>query len=88
MPGRGRLVERSFVLTVLTLVLMTPPIIVIFNVPVLVFGIPLLHVYCFVVWLLAIIAGAWLAVALRRDEAMEENQAGEGAPPGPGPGQR
>ena len=88
MPGKGRLVERSFVLTVLTLVLLTPPIVVIFNVPVLVFGIPLLHVYCFAVWLLAIVAGARLAIALQRDEAMEERQHGEGTLPGPGPGER
>lgn len=68
MPGRGRLVERSFVLTLLTLVLLTPPIIAIFNVPVLILGVPLLHVYCFAVWLAAIVAGARLAAGLRRDD--------------------
>lgn len=68
MPGRGRLVERSFVLTLLTLVLLTPPIIAIFNVPVLVLGVPLLHVYCFAVWLAAIVAGARLAARLGRDD--------------------
>jgi len=86
MPGRGRLVERSFVLTLLTLVLLTPPIIAIFNVPVLILGVPLLHLYCFAVWLLAIVAGARLAAALRRDEAMAA-RLGEGAPPEPGPGE-
>jgi hypothetical protein len=68
MPGRGRLVERSFVLTLLTFVLLTPPIIAIFNVPVLVLGVPLLHVYCFGVWLAAIVVGARLAAGLRRDD--------------------
>ena len=29
--------------------------------PALVFGIPLLHVYCFAVWLIAIACGGWLA---------------------------
>ncbi len=69
MPGRGRLVDRSFVLTVLAFVLLTPPIVTIFNVPVLVLGVPLLHVYCFAVWLVAIVAGARLAAGLRREEA-------------------
>lgn len=86
MPGRGRLAERSLVLTVLTFVLLTPPIIIIFNVPVLVFGVPLLHLYCFAVWLLAIVAGARLAAGLRREGEMAA-QPGEGAPPEPGPGE-
>lgn len=85
MRGRGRLAERSLVLTVLTFVLLTPPIITIFNVPVLVFGVPLLHLYCFAVWLLAIVAGARLAAALRRDEATAA-QLGEGATSEPGEG--
>jgi hypothetical protein len=86
MPGRGRLVERSFVLTLLTLVLLAPPIIAIFNVPVLILGVPLLHLYCFAVWLVAIVAGARLAAALRRDEARAA-RLGEGAPPEAGPGE-
>ena len=46
-PGRARLRpdgRRRFFL-------LTPPILVIFDAPVLIFGIPLLHVYCFAVWL-------------------------------------
>lgn len=71
MPGRGRLADRSFVLTVATLILLTPPIVTIFNVPRLIFGVPLLHVYCFGVWLAAILAGARLAARLRREEETE-----------------
>ncbi len=63
MPVRtgGRLADRAFVLPVIAFFLLTPPILTIFNAPMFVFGIPLLHVYCFAVWLLAIAGGGWLA---------------------------
>ncbi len=57
----GRLTDRALVLPILAFFLLTPPILSIFNAPALVFGIPLLHVYCFVVWLIAIACGGWLA---------------------------
>lgn len=60
----GRLAERAAVLTVGTLVLLTPPILTIFDVPVLIFGIPMLHVYSFAVWLVAIACGGWLAIRM------------------------
>ena len=59
--SEGRLAERALVLTLLTFILLTPPILLIFDVPVLVFGIPLLHIYSFAVWLVAIAFGGWLA---------------------------
>ena len=62
--AEGRLADQSFALTLFTLVLLTPPILTIFDVPVLIFGIPLLHIYCYGVWLLAIAAGAVLAPRL------------------------
>jgi hypothetical protein len=62
--AEGQLADRAFALTLLALVLLTPPILTIFNVPELVFGIPLLHIYCYSAWLLAIIIGAWLAKRL------------------------
>jgi hypothetical protein len=74
MPTRGRLADRSFALTVLTFVLLTPPIVTIFNVPVLVLGVPLLHLYCFAVWLGAIVVGARLAGRLRDDEQRESQR--------------
>jgi hypothetical protein len=80
MPGRGRLADRSLVLTVATLILLSPPIVTIFNVPRLVFGVPLLHVYCFGVWLAAILAGARLAARLGSEEMRE--------PPPPEPPER
>ena len=59
--SEGRLADRALVLTVVAFFLLTPPILNIFDVSVLVFGIPLLHVYCFAVWLIAIACGALLA---------------------------
>jgi hypothetical protein len=78
----GRLAERALVLTVVTLVLLTPPILTIFDVATTVAGIPLLHVYCFAVWLLAIILGGRLATR------MEPGPAGADptAPPATGEG--
>jgi hypothetical protein len=77
-PGapQERMAERALVLTVATFFLLTPPLLAIFDVPVLVFGIPLLHVYCFVTWLAAIGLGGLLA----------RRMAGEPGPPEPPPG--
>jgi hypothetical protein len=67
--GAGtRLAERALVLTVVTLILLTPPILNIFNAPILVFGIPLLHVYCFGVWLVAVALGGWISTRMVADK--------------------
>ncbi len=86
MTTEGRLTDRAFVLTVATLILLTPPIVTIFNVPVLVLGIPLLHVYCFAVWLAAIIAGARLARGLNATRTDVSRSDTIKAEPGPEPG--
>jgi hypothetical protein len=62
--AQGRLVDRTLALVLATFILLTPPILKIFNVPVLVWGLPLLHIYCYGVWLLAIACGARLASRL------------------------
>jgi hypothetical protein len=62
----GRLPEKALVLTVATLILLTPPILTIFDVPLTIFGIPLLHVYRFAVWLAAIALGSRLANRMER----------------------
>jgi hypothetical protein len=62
--AEGRLIDRALVLTVVAVLLLTPPIIGIFDRPVLVLGIPLLHVYCYAVWLIAIGCGFRLAARL------------------------
>lgn len=59
--AEGRLADRALVLMVATLLLLTPPLLEIFDRPVLLLGIPLLHIYSYGVWLAAIVCGAWLA---------------------------
>jgi hypothetical protein len=72
--AEGRLVDRSLALVVLTLLLLTPPLLGIFDQPVLLRGIPLLYIFCYGVWLIAIVCGAWLALRLspRKDSAARE----------------
>jgi hypothetical protein len=59
--SEGRLRERALALVVATLVLLTPPILTIFDVAASIGGIPVLQIYCFTVWLIAIGLGGWLA---------------------------
>ncbi|MCB1486870.1 MAG: hypothetical protein KDJ88_05355 [Bauldia sp.] len=73
-----RLADRAFVLPVLTLLLLTPPIITIFDVPVFLFGIPLLHIYCFGLWLAAIVAGGLLARRMANSGTGRVDDAGPG----------
>jgi hypothetical protein len=62
LEGRsGRSSDRALVLTFATLILLTPPILGIFDMPVFIFGVPLLHVYSFTIWLAAIACGCWLS---------------------------
>jgi hypothetical protein len=71
----GRLSEKALVLTVGSLVLLTPPILTIFDVKLTVFGIPLLYVYCFAVWLAAIVLGGRLARRMEPRPAPGEQSA-------------
>jgi len=62
LEGRsGRSSDRALVLTLATLILLTPPLLSIFDTPILIFGVPLLHVYSFTIWLAAIACGCWLS---------------------------
>jgi hypothetical protein len=75
-----RLRDRAMALTVAAFVALTPPILWAFGRGSEVFGAPLLYVYVFLVWLLAILAGARVARQLSRlDEEAEP------APPPEGP---
>jgi hypothetical protein len=80
--GGAGLAERSLVLTIATFVLLTPPILGIFDVPVTLFGIPLLHIYCFAAWLAAIALGQRLALRMQADAGPAET------PDGGEPGER
>ncbi len=55
-------------LTVLGAALMLPPLVYVFNQPILHLGIPQIVFYLFVVWLLLIIGTALLARRVPRDE--------------------
>lgn len=72
----GRLADRALVLMFVTFILLTPPIIGIFDIPALVFGIPLLHVYCYATWLAAIACGGWLATRMNAGQAEAGDDAG------------
>lgn len=78
----GRYSERALVLTIATVILLTPPILTIFDVSILIFGVPLLHVYSFAVWLAAIGFGFLL---IRRMTAEEAAPPEGTAPPSPPP---
>lgn len=83
-PPEGRLTDRAFVLPILTLILLTPPIITIFDVPVFVFGIPLLHIYCFGLWLAAIAIGGLLSARMVGGRARPPHGGDDGAGPNGG----
>jgi hypothetical protein len=65
------------VLTVAAFILLTPPIVAIFDVPALVFGLPVLHVYCFAVWLGAIALGGLSASRLVKMQPEYDHAGGE-----------
>jgi cytochrome bd-type quinol oxidase subunit 1 len=73
-PVQTRLADRALVLTLATFLLLTPPMIAVFDVAVPVFGVPLLHIYAFAVWAGAIVVGGIIAHRLMRGS-------GAGAPP-------
>lgn len=63
MIHRDRAQEQLIALFVLGVVLMLPPLLVIFNQPVRVLGVPVLFLYLFIVW--AAIIGLTAAIARR-----------------------
>lgn len=72
-----RLRDRALAIPVAAFVALTPPIVVAFGQGGVVFGAPLLYIYVFLVWLLAIVAGAWAARRLAQYDDQPE------APPEP-----
>jgi len=72
MPEEVRRRDRLIGLFLLALVLLNPPLLMLFGDGRTVFGLPLLYVYVLVVWLLIIAAVAWIAerrIARRRRDA-------------------
>lgn len=78
-----RLQDAAFLLPCLGLILFTPPLLAIFDVPVAPFGVPLLLIYCFASWLGLIFAGWRLSVALERASGGSVAPGEEQAPPAP-----
>jgi len=71
MPDETRRRDRLVGLFLLAVVLLNPPLLMLFSGRGTVFGLPLLYVYVFVAWLLIIAAVAWIAerrVTRRRRE--------------------
>jgi hypothetical protein len=78
LPVQSRLADKALVLTLATFLLLTPPIIAIFDIAVPVFGIPLLHFYAFGVWISAIAVGSIIARRMMRAAAQEPPADGNG----------
>jgi hypothetical protein len=72
MPDEVRRRDRLIGLFLLALVLLNPPLLLLFGGGETVFDLPLLYVYIFVAWLLIIATVAWIAerrrTRRRRDE--------------------
>lgn len=58
--------DLRWALPIAMVVLLMPPVLLLFDRHVLIGGIPLLHVYLFVVWLAFILATRWLARRLTK----------------------
>jgi membrane protein implicated in regulation of membrane protease activity len=72
MPDEVRRRDRLIGLFLLALVLLNPPLLMLFGGGATAFGLPLLYLYIFVAWLLVIATLAWIAerraARRRRDE--------------------
>lgn len=67
-PARDpeRIVDLKWAVPVAMVFLLMPPMLTVFDSPVLIFGIPLLHLYMFAVWFAGILATAFLSHRLGR----------------------
>ena len=84
MVRRDRTNERLVALFLLGSILLLPPVLLVFNRPVRVLGVPLLHLYIFAAWV-ALIALA--ALIVRRIDPEPADPAGTtDKPPGPAEG--
>jgi hypothetical protein len=79
-----RLQDAAFLLPCLGLILFTPPLLAIFDVPATLAGVPLLLIYCFACWLGLIVAGWRLSVALERASGAQPRPREERARPAAG----
>lgn len=74
MNRMNRLKERAIMLPVLAFLLLTPPILLIFNSATLIFGIPLLYIYAFSVWGILMITGMLLTKSLQKADNEQQSE--------------
>ena len=84
MQAQSRMRERLVALFMLGALLLTPPLLIVFNQAIRVFGVPTLYLYLFVVWaaliaLVALTVGRWNAID-GVDEAETETPGGDSSP--------
>lgn len=70
--------DAASVLPVLAILLLTPPLVLIFTAPVRVAGVPLIVVYIFGLWAAIVAVAAFLARRLERAGAPEPPHGGDG----------
>ena len=75
--SRGR--ELLIALFLLAVLLLTPPLLIVFNQPTRLFGVPLLYLYLFVVWAVLI---ALVALTVERSDAADDLDAADTETPG------
>jgi putative effector of murein hydrolase LrgA (UPF0299 family) len=80
MANTKRLETTALVLPVFGALLFVPPLLGVFNVPVTIFGIPVVAIYMFSVWLGLIGATIVLSRFLGRGDARSGGDSGEDAP--------
>ena len=77
MPRHNRVNERLVALFLLGVILLVPPVLIVIDRPVRVFGVPLLHLYLFAVW--AGLIGA--AARMTRTAEADDQQPGHASVP-------
>jgi len=76
----NRLKERAVILPIIAFILLTPPILLLFNSSNLIFGIPILYIYAFSIWIILTIIGFFLTKALQKaEQKLQKEQAKEKA---------
>ena len=85
MHDRGRTHERLCALFLLGVALLLPPLLLVFNHPVRVLGVPVLYLYVFLAWALIIALAAAVARTIPDEEPGGGPRQGGAAPPGDAP---
>lgn len=69
---RRKLQSAALFLTIFGAMLITPPLVLLFNAETRVFGVPTEVIYLFAVWLTLILATRWFSQRLPHDNALDE----------------